>query len=53
MADPRYLKLAEIIVHHSCDVQENDKVLIETFDIPAEFTALLARQVAAAKGLPI
>lgn len=53
MADPRFEKLADIIVRHSCRVQEGEKVLIETFDIPSEFTALLARRVAAAKGLPL
>ena len=53
MVDPRYQKLAEIIVHHSCNVQKNEKVMIETFDIPPEFTALLVREVAAAGGLPI
>jgi aminopeptidase len=51
--DPREKKLAEIIVRHSCRVQKDEKVLIETFDIPSEFTALLVREVAAAGGLPI
>ncbi len=53
MADPREKKLAEIIVRHSCRVQKGEKVLIETFDIPSDFTALLVREVTAAEGLPI
>ncbi len=53
MPDPREKQLAEIIVRHSCKVREGEKVLIETFDIPPAFTALLVREVAEAGGLPI
>jgi aminopeptidase len=53
MADPRYQKLADIITHHSCEVQKGEKVLIETFDIPHEFTVILVRTIAAAGGLPL
>ena len=53
LTDPRYEKLAEIITHHSCDVKPGEKVLIEAFDIPAEFTATLVRAIAAAGGVPL
>jgi aminopeptidase len=53
LLDPRYLKLAEIIVHHSCAVKAGEKVLVEAFDIPEEFTAVLVRTIAAAGGLPL
>ncbi len=53
MADPRQEKLAQLIVHHSCCVQAGERVLIETFDIPEEFSALLVRTVVEAGGLPI
>jgi aminopeptidase len=53
LTDPRYERLAEIIVHHSCAVREGEKVLVEAFDIPEEFTALLIRTIAAAGGLPL
>ncbi|MBI4601862.1 MAG: aminopeptidase, partial [Planctomycetes bacterium] len=53
MTDPRYRKLAEIIVRHSCRVKEGEKVLVETFDIPAELTAVLVRAIAEAGGLPL
>ena len=46
MADPRHQKLADIIVHHSVKVRPGEKVLVEAFDIPAEFTMLLIRTIA-------
>jgi len=51
--DPRYQALAETIVHHSCGVQRGEKVLVETFDIPEEFTVVLVRAIRDAGGLPI
>ncbi len=53
MSDSRYLKLAEIITRHSCAVEAGEKILIEAFDIPAEFTANVVRAVAEAGGLPL
>jgi leucyl aminopeptidase (aminopeptidase T) len=53
MSDARYQRLAETITRHSCRVAGGEKVLIEAFDIPAEFTAVLVRAIAAAGGLPI
>gem|GEM_PF-83002 len=53
MKDPRHTKLAKLLVHHSCKVQKAEKVLIEAFDIPADFVIELIRQVAAAGGEPI
>ena len=34
MHDPRLERLAEILVDHSCEVAEGEKVLIEAFDLP-------------------
>jgi aminopeptidase len=53
LVDPRYEKLAEIITRHSCAVKPGEKVLIEAFDIPSEFTATLVRAIAAAGGTPL
>jgi aminopeptidase len=52
MKDPRHAKLAELLVRHSARVGAGDKVLIEAFDIPHEFTSALIRAVADAGGLP-
>jgi aminopeptidase len=51
--DPRYRKLAELLVRHSIKVTQGDKVLIEAFDIPPDFTAELIRTVAGVGGLPL
>lgn len=53
MKDPRYTDLAKVLVSHSCKVQPGEKVLIEAFDIPADFTVELVKNVAAVGGLPI
>lgn len=53
MKDPRYTDLANILVNHSCRVAPGEKVLIEAFDIPPDFTAELIRTIAKAGGLPI
>jgi aminopeptidase len=53
MKDPRYTQLAEVLVHHSARVKAGDRVLIEAFDIPADFTAILIETIAAAKGQPL
>jgi aminopeptidase len=53
MKDPRFTDLAKTLVHHSCRVKSGDKVLIEAFDIPPDFTVELVKTVAAAGGRPI
>ena len=53
MKDPRHAALARLLVQHSCKVVPGDKVLVEAFDIPAEFTVELVRAVAAAGGLAV
>jgi aminopeptidase len=51
--DPRYSKLAQVIVRHSTAVKPGEKVLVEAFDIPADFTAVLVRAIAEAGGIPL
>ena len=50
MQDPRYQQLADVIVGHSCAVQKGEKVIVETFDIPEEFTAVLLSRIHEAGG---
>ncbi len=53
MKDSRYTQLAKVLVSHSCRVTPGDKVLIEAFDVPTDFTVELIRTVAEAGGLPL
>lgn len=53
MHDPRYTRLANVLIHHSCRVKPGDKVLVEAFDIPTDFTVELVRAIAEAGGLPL
>lgn len=53
MIDARWQKLADVLVHHSVRVQPGDKVLIEAFDMPPDFVALLMRTISDAGGIPI
>ncbi len=43
MTDPRYTKLAETLVHYSCELEPGEKVLIEAIDVPHGFTNELVR----------
>ncbi len=38
MKDPRYTDLARLLVQYSIEVHPGDKVLVEAFDIPPDFT---------------
>jgi len=53
MADPRYSDLARVLVRYSTAVKPGEKVLVETFDIPPEFTAILLQEICDAGGLPV
>ena len=46
MGDPRHTRLAETLIHYSCDLQPGDHLLIEAVDVPEEFTCELIRQAA-------
>ena len=53
MKDPRFTQLAKQLVMNSTKVQPGEKVLIEAFDIPTDFTAELIKTVAEAGGSPL
>lgn len=53
MRDPRYTQLANVLVNHSMEVKAGDKVLVEAFDIPVDFTAELVSVIVQAGGLPL
>lgn len=53
MTDPRYLKLADLLVNYSTALQKGDVVLIDAIDIPDEFTVVLMRAARKAGAVPI
>jgi aminopeptidase len=53
MTDPRYSKLAHLLVNYSCALQKGETVLIDVMDIPDEFTVELIRAVRKAKATPL
>src|SRR3954471_18804963 len=52
MHDPRFDKLARLLVEYSVRLRPNENVLIEAFDVPDEMAIALVRAVRAAKGTP-
>lgn len=52
MNDPRYDRLAELLVRHSTRLQPGDHVLVEAFDIPRAMVVALVRAARAAGAHP-
>lgn len=53
MTDPRYAKLARVLVGYSCKVRRGEVVVLDMTDVPDEFTVTLMRAVRAAGGVPV
>jgi len=53
MMDPRYEKLADVLIGYSTALKKGEKVLIEAIDIPPEMTIALVRRAVAAGGVPL
>lgn len=53
MHDPRFDKLAALLVQHSTKLRRGERVLIDTFDIPPEMTIALLRAARAAGAIPM
>ena len=53
MTDPRYSKLAKLLVEYSTQLQKGDRVLIDAIDIPDDFTVELMRTVRHAGATPL
>jgi aminopeptidase len=52
MTDPRYQKLAKLLVNYSTRLKRGDRVLLDLIDVPDEFSIELMRAVRAAGGTP-
>jgi aminopeptidase len=53
MKDQRYTRLARLLVNYSAQLQPGEKVLIEAYDIPPDFTTELIRAADDAGGIPL
>ncbi len=53
MNDPRYDKLAQVLVHHSTRIQPGEFALIEAIDIPDAMVVALIRAIRRAGGRPL
>jgi aminopeptidase len=52
MTDPRYKKLAKLLVNYSTQIKKGDRALLDMIDVPDEFTVELIRAVREADGTP-
>jgi aminopeptidase len=52
MIDPRYTKLAKLLVNYSTTLKKGDRVLLDMVDVPDEFTVELVRAVRAVRATP-
>ncbi|MGH7989387.1 MAG: aminopeptidase, partial [Limisphaerales bacterium] len=52
MTDPRYKKLAKLLVNYSTEIKKGDRALLDMIDVPDEFSVELVRAVREAGGLP-
>ncbi|HEV2395127.1 MAG TPA: aminopeptidase [Verrucomicrobiae bacterium] len=53
MTDPRYTKLAKLLVEYSTALEKGDRVLLDLIDVPDEFSIELIRAARAVKAVPI
>jgi aminopeptidase len=53
MTDPRYAKLAQVLVGYSTALKRGEKILIELVDVPDEFTVDLMRVVRSVGAIPL
>ena len=53
MTDPRYKKLAKLLVEYSTKLGKGDRVLLEMIDVPDDFSVELMRAARAAGATPV
>jgi len=53
MTDPRFTRLARLLVGYSTEIQKGERVLLDMIDVPDEFTIELIRAVRAAGATPL
>src|SRR5687768_4909656 len=53
MTDPRFSKLAKVLVGYSIALEKGERVLLDMIDVPDEFTVELMRAARGAGAIPI
>ncbi len=53
MTDPRYIKLAKLLVEYSTALKKGDRVMLDLIDVPDEFGIELIRAARAAGAVPV
>jgi aminopeptidase len=53
MTDPRYGKLARLLIEYSTRLKKGDNILLDMIDVPDEFTVELIRAAREVGGIPI
>ena len=53
LIDPRFEKLADVIINYSTSLKPGEKILIEVTDVPNGMTASLIRKAAEVGGIPL
>jgi aminopeptidase len=53
MTDPRYTKLAKLLVEYSTKLKKGDRALVDAIDVPDEFTVELVRAIRASRAIPL
>jgi aminopeptidase len=53
MTDPRYSKLAKLLVEYSTELKRGDRVLLDMMDVPDEFSIQLIRATRRVGALPL
>src|SRR5947209_160585 len=53
MTDPRYTKLARLLVEYSTALKKGERALVEATDVPDEFSVELMRAIRRAGAIPL
>jgi aminopeptidase len=53
MTDPRYTKLAKLLVEYSTELKPGERILLDMIDVPDEFTVEMVRAVRSAGAIPL
>jgi aminopeptidase len=53
MNDPRYRKLADLLINYSCELQKGERILLDLIDVPDEMGVALIRATRAAGAIPV